>query len=42
MPHTPVLFALAIHAFLLADLPPIPSSFDEPADGNAPSQEDSP
>ena len=26
----------------LADLPPIPPSFDEPADGNAPAQEDSP
>ena len=36
MPHTPVLFILAMHAFLLADLPPIPPSFDEPAkDGEA-------
>lgn len=26
----------------LADLPPIPSSFDEPADGDASGQEDSP
>ena len=26
----------------LADLPPIPPSFDEPADGDAPGQEDSP
>ncbi|MFY2023430.1 hypothetical protein ACOTD3_22200 [Achromobacter dolens] len=26
----------------LGDLPPIPSSFDEPADGDAPGQEDSP
>ncbi|PXC09884.1 hypothetical protein C0043_01670, partial [Pseudomonas aeruginosa] len=25
-----------------ADLPPIPPSFDEPADGNGPGQEDSP
>ena len=26
----------------LADLPPIPPSFDEPADADAPGQEDSP
>lgn len=26
----------------LADLPPIPPSFDEPADGDGPGQEDSP
>ncbi|ANH71627.1 EexN family lipoprotein [Ralstonia insidiosa] len=26
----------------LADLPPIPPSFDEPADGDTPGQEDSP
>ena len=42
MPHTPVLFILAMHAFLLADLPPIPPSFDGSADSNAPAQEDSP
>jgi len=42
MPHAPVLFVRAMHAFLLADLPPTPTSFDELADGNAPAQEDSP